>query len=286
MSGASKPLRHPTAVPAPPHLAHPAVGRESRGAPPRTRLPSNLLRSGRRGSSGHSQATAGRAGCQSPASLQSCGNTAKDPRALPLPNASQASSHVLSPRHQAPKRYSYSHGSTTPRPVPCWHPTPVHPQTGLAVVTSSQSRESNGCYFHGSISVTFLTRPGGDSDQAFAGWVADAPAPQLPWALRFFLQCRTSCVLGQRCSAQLHPQPVSSSEVISFHQPFRFSVSRPALPGPFPAVPIHGLSLPGISKVLPSFLVRVLSFSDPCSTLCRRHTSHLALLRGITLHFS
>jgi hypothetical protein len=68
---------HPT--PRGPHLAHPAVGRGNRGVPPLTRLPGSQPHSGHRGSSGHSPETAGRAGCQSPASLQSCGDRRKGP---------------------------------------------------------------------------------------------------------------------------------------------------------------------------------------------------------------
>lgn len=64
----------------PPHLEHPVVGRGNQVALLLTRLPGSQQRSGHLGSSGHSRVTAGRADCQSPASLQSCGNRAKGPK--------------------------------------------------------------------------------------------------------------------------------------------------------------------------------------------------------------
>lgn len=64
----------------PPHLERPAVGMGNQVALLLTRLPGNQQRSGHRGSSGHSRVTAGTADCQSPASLQSCGNRAKVPK--------------------------------------------------------------------------------------------------------------------------------------------------------------------------------------------------------------
>lgn len=63
-----------------PYLAHPEVGTGSQAAPLLTRLPGSQQRSGHQGSSGHSRATADRAGCQSPASPQSCGNRAGGPQ--------------------------------------------------------------------------------------------------------------------------------------------------------------------------------------------------------------
>lgn len=60
-----------------PHLEHPEVGRGNQVALLLTRLPGSQQRSGHQGSSGHSQATADRADCQSPASPRSCGNRAR-----------------------------------------------------------------------------------------------------------------------------------------------------------------------------------------------------------------
>lgn len=64
----------------PPYLERPAVDMGNQVALLLTRLPGNQQRSGHRGSSGHSRVTAGRADCQSPASLQSCGNRATGPK--------------------------------------------------------------------------------------------------------------------------------------------------------------------------------------------------------------
>lgn len=69
--GAPGPLWLPTSQA---HPVRPTVGMGSPGAPPRTALPGSRPRSGRQGSSGHSRATAGTVGCQSPASPLSCGD--------------------------------------------------------------------------------------------------------------------------------------------------------------------------------------------------------------------
>lgn len=67
-----------------PHLAHPEVGMGNQVAPLPTRLPGSQQHSGRQGSSGRSRLTSDRAGCQSPASLQSCRDRAEGPKGSTL----------------------------------------------------------------------------------------------------------------------------------------------------------------------------------------------------------
>lgn len=112
----------------------------NQAAPLRTRLPGSRQHSGRQGSSGRSRLTSDRAGCQSPASLQSCRDRAEGPKGSTLVYS------ILDTGPQRATSTSTLHVSAS-NPTLSWYPAPLSlPRSYWSPV--SQSCEFNNVFTH------------------------------------------------------------------------------------------------------------------------------------------